>query len=165
MTTTQICTCQAARAISAPSGDAVTKGEQDSMKLKDYFETVSGTGVLATADAGGRVDAAIYSTPHVMDDGTVAFIMREHLTHANVQSNPFATYLFMEDGPGHKGLRLYLKKTRESADPELIAGMTRRHLKPELDAQKGPKHLVCFVVEKVLPLVGSGTAPAATSER
>ena len=135
------------------------------MKLKDYFETVSGTGVLATADAGGRVDAAIYSTPHVMDDGTAAFIMREHLTHANVQSNPFATYLFMEDGPGHKGLRLYLKKTRESADTELIAGMTRRHLKPEVDAQKGPKHLVYFVVEKVLPLIGSGTAPAATSER
>ena len=131
------------------------------MKLKEYFETTSGTGVLATADAGGKVDAAIYSTPHMMDDGTVAFIMREHLTHENLQANPFANYLFMEDGPGHKGLRLYLKKTREDADPGLIAGMTRRHLTPELDAQKGPKHLVYFAVEKVLPLIGSGTAPAA----
>lgn len=131
------------------------------MTLKNYFETASGTGVLATADAGGKVDAAIYSTPHVMDDGTVAFIMRERLTHENLESNPFAAYLFMEDGPGHKGLRLFLKKTREDADPELIAGMTRRHLTPELDAQKGPKHLVYFAVEKVLPLIGSGAAPVA----
>ena len=127
--------------------------------LKQYFETASGTGVLSTADAGGKVDAAIYSTPHVMDDGTVAFIMRERLTHENIQSNPFAAYLFMEDAPGHKGIRIFLKKTREDDNAELIASMTRRHLSPELDAQKGPKHLVYFTVEKILPLIGSGAAP------
>jgi len=130
------------------------------MTLKDYFETASGTGVLSTADAGGKVDSAIYSTPHVRDDGTVAFIMRERLTHENLQSNPFAVYLFMEDGAGHKGLRLFLKKTGEDTDPDLIASMTRRHLKPEIDAQKGPKHLVTFTVEKVLPLIGRGEPPA-----
>lgn len=131
------------------------------MSLKKYFEHVSGTGVLSTADAGGKVDAAIYSTPHVMDDGTVAFIMRERLTHENLRSNPFAAYLFMEDSPGHKGIRLFLKKTREDDNPGLIASMTRRHLSPELDAQKGPKHLVYFTVEKVLPLIGSGASPVA----
>ena len=129
--------------------------------LKQYFETAAGTGVLSTADAGGKVDAAIYSTPHVMDDGTVAFIMRERLTHENLRSNPFAAYLFLEEAPGHKGIRLFLKKTREDDDAELIATMTRRNLKPELDAQKGPKHLVYFIVEKVLPLIGSGPAPVA----
>jgi Pyridoxamine 5'-phosphate oxidase len=129
--------------------------------LKQYFETAAGTGVLSTADATGKVDAAIYSTPHVMDDGTVAFIMRERLTHENLKSNPHAAYLFLEDRPGHKGIRIYLKKTREDDDPVLIKSMTRRHLTPEQDAQKGPKHLVYFTVEKVLPLVGSGAAPAA----
>jgi hypothetical protein len=129
------------------------------MTLKQYFETVSGTGVLATADAKGKVDAAIYSTPHLLDDGTVAFIMRERLTHENLQSNPSAAYLFQEDVPGHKGLRLYLKKTHEDDNPELVASMTRRHLTPELDAQKGPKHLVYFTVEQVLPLIGSGAPP------
>ena len=129
------------------------------MKMKEYFSVSSGTGVLSTADSSGKVDAAIYSTPHVMDDGTVAFIMRERLTHENLRSNPYAVYLFMEDAPGHKGIRLFLKKTHEDDDPELIATMTRRHLTPELDAQKGPKHLVCFAVEKVLPLIGSGAAP------
>ena len=123
--------------------------------LKQYFETASGTGVLSTADADGRVDAAVYSTPHVMDDGTVAFIMRERLTHENLRSNPFAAYLFREDRPGYRGLRLFLKKFREDESPEMIKSMTGRQLKPELDAQKGPKHLVYFTVEKVLPLIGS----------
>lgn len=131
------------------------------MTLRDYFENASGTGVLSTADAGGKVDSAIYSTPHVSDDGTVAFIMRERLTHENLQSNPFAAYLFMEDGAGHQGLRLFLKKSREDTDPALIASMSRRHLKPEVDAQKGQKYLVTFTVEKVLPLIGSGEAPAS----
>ena len=131
------------------------------MTIQEYFNGKSGTGVLSTADAGGKVDAAIYSTPHVMDDGTVAFIMRERLTHENLRSNPFAAYLFLEEAPGHKGIRLFLKKTREDDNAELIATMTRRNLKPELDAQKGPKHLVYFIVEKVLPLIGSGAAPVA----
>ena len=128
------------------------------MTLKAYFETAAGTGVLSTADASGKVDAAIYSTPHVMDDVTVAFIMRERLTHENLRSNPFAAYLFLEDAAGHKGIRLFLKKIREDDDPELIATMTR-WMKPGPEAQKEPKHLVYFAVEKVLPLIGSGTAP------
>ena len=128
------------------------------MTIKEYFSGVSGTGVLATADAGGRVDAAIYSTPHVMDDGTVAFVMLERLTHKNILANPFAAYLFREEAPGYKGIRLYLKKIREDDDPELIATMSR-WLKPGLDAKKEPKHVVYFAVEKILPLIGSGTAP------
>lgn len=32
--------------------------------LKFYFENTKGTGVLATADSDGKVDAAIYSRPH-----------------------------------------------------------------------------------------------------
>ena len=53
-----------------------------------------------------------------------------------------------------------LKKVREDDNSELIASMTRRHLTPEQDAQKGPKHLVYFSVEKVLPLIGSGEPQA-----
>jgi hypothetical protein len=57
------------------------------MTLKEYFEETYGTGVLSTADSEGKVDAAIYSTPHVFDDGTLAFIMRERLTHHNLQGS------------------------------------------------------------------------------
>jgi len=126
------------------------------MKLKEYFEQTNGVGVLSTADAEGKVDAAIYSTPHIFDDGTVAFIMRERLTHDNLQSNPYAAFLFIENGPGHRGLRLFLKKVKEDSDSELISKMTRRHLSPEEDKELGPKFLVYFKVQKLLQLIGSG---------
>jgi hypothetical protein len=126
------------------------------MTLKEYLQGVSGKGVLSTADAEGKVDAAIYSKPHIIDDGTLAFIMRDHLTHHNLGSNPYATYLFIEDVPHYKGIRLFLKKVREDTDPDLISQMTRRSLTSEQDKARGPKFLVYFVLEKILPLIGSG---------
>ena len=126
------------------------------MNLYEYLHNTPGKGFLATADAEGRVDAAIYSKPHILEDGTLAFIMRDHLTHHNIGSNPHAAYLFIEDGPHYKGVRLFLKKVREDTDPDLIAKMTRRHLTPEQDQERGPKFLVYFSLRKILPLIGSG---------
>ena len=126
------------------------------MTLNEYLQNVTGKGILATADAEGKVDAAVYSKPHILDDNTLAFIMRDHLTHENITANPYAAYLFIEDGPHYRGIRLFLKKIREDSDPDLIAEMTRRHLTPEQDKAKGPKFLVYFSLEKVLPLIGSG---------
>jgi hypothetical protein len=125
------------------------------MNLKDFFETSQGTGVLATADSEGKVNIAIYSRPHVFNDGTVAFLMHERLTHHNLKSNPYASYLFREIEPGYSGIRLHLKKIREETDSPLIAEMTRGSLTPEEDKAKGPKYLVHFSIEKILPLIGS----------
>ncbi|MGK2905083.1 MAG: pyridoxamine 5'-phosphate oxidase family protein [Desulfuromonadales bacterium] len=125
------------------------------MHLKDYFAHASGLGVLSTADDNGKVDAAIYAKPHVTDEGTLAFIMRDRLTHHNLEGNPYAVYLFIEEGGGYQGLRLYLKKVKEGTDAELIREMTRRCLSPEEDEAKGPKFLVYFEVEKTLNLIGS----------
>ncbi len=94
--------------------------------LKEYFESTNGSGVLATADSSGKVDAAIYSRPHFLEEGTLAFIMRDRLTHHNLQSNPHATFLFMKDGPGYNGKRLFLKKVREESNSELIRKIKRR---------------------------------------
>jgi hypothetical protein len=68
------------------------------MDLYEYFEGAKGLGVLATADDQGRVDVAVYASPHVMDDSTITFIMADRLTHHNLQSNAHAAYLFKEDG-------------------------------------------------------------------
>lgn len=126
------------------------------MDIKKYFETANGTGVLSTADSEGRVNSAIYGRPHVFDDGTIAFLMRKKLTHHNLKSNPHASFLFHESGPGYKGIRLYLKKIKEETDSPLIEKMTRGSLTPEEDKAKGPKYLVHFNIEKILPLIGSG---------
>lgn len=119
------------------------------MKLKEYFERTKGFGVLATADADGRVDTAVYSNPHVIDEKTVAFIMADRLTHKNLDSNPYASYLFMEAGGDYVGKRLYLKKTKEETDKDVIDKFLRDKKYREMS-----KYLVYFQVEKVLPLVG-----------
>lgn len=128
------------------------------MNMKEYFESTAGRGVLATAGGDGKVDAAIYSVPHVLEDGVVAFIMRDRLSHHNVQENPHATFLFMEDGSSSRGVRLFLKKIKEETDPAKIKSLMRRHLTPEEDQARGPTFLVSFAVEKVLPLVGDDPA-------
>lgn len=124
------------------------------MNLKEYFAGKRGIGVISTADAEGRVDSAIYSRPQLMEDGSLAMIMRERLTHKNLQENPHAAYLFIEEGDGYQGVRLFLKKIREDDNLQLIQQLTRRSLTPEEDRAKGPKFIVYFEVEKTLSLIG-----------
>ena len=128
------------------------------MDLKDYFENVKGTGVMATSDDQGHVDVAIYSKPHFMDDGTVAFIMADRLTHHNLQSNNQAAYLFMEEGPGYKGRRLFLTKIREEQDSELLYSIRSKRFASEKEEGK-TRFLVFFAIDKILPLVGAGEDP------
>jgi len=132
------------------------------MNLHDYFEKTQGIGVLATADSQGKVDAAIYARPHVTDETTVAFIMREHLTHQNLQSNPHAAYLFVEEGTGYVGKRLHLTKLREETDPALIDSLRRRT--PKVCRENASKeHLVYFRIDKIRPLVGNGGTDPSSS--
>jgi hypothetical protein len=123
------------------------------MKFDEYFGSAKGRGVLATAGADGRVDAAVYATPHVMDDETLAFIMADRLTHHNLKSNPHAAYLFMEDGEKYEGKRLFLTKIGEETDKKVLDSLRRRGY-PELEGEN--EYLVSFRVDQVLPLVGSG---------
>ena len=124
------------------------------MELKKYFEDNRGVGVLATADGDGKVDAAVYARPHVMDDGTIAMIMRDRLSHHNLQTNPHAAYLFHEEGPGYRGKRLFLTKIQEEKDSELLNSLRRRQSPHKQDEAK---ILVFFKVDQELPLIGSGT--------
>lgn len=124
------------------------------MKLEEYFEKTKGLGVLATADAEGKVDAAVYARPHFMEDGTIAFIMPDRLTHHNLNSNDGAAYLFKEDGPGYKGVRLFLTKVREEKNTELLHKLRRRSYGDDHD-----RYLVIFKVDKELPLIGPGEEP------
>ena len=129
------------------------------MKLRDYFESANGTGVLATADADGKVDVAIYSRPHFLGEGDaeIAFIMNDRLSHDNVDANPNAAYLFIEETGGYVGKRLSLTKTREETDPEKIQSVRRRNLPPDCDeGGTKKKFLVHFRVDGVRPLIGSG---------
>ena len=124
------------------------------MKLEEYFDLKRGVGVLSTADGEGKVDAAIYARPHFMEDGTVAFIMRDRLSHHNLQSNPHAAFLFKEDGSGYKGKRLFLTRVREEHNTELLDSLRRRK---STDGNGEGRFLVFFKLDQELPLVGDGS--------
>jgi hypothetical protein len=124
------------------------------MKLSEYFENKKGVGVLSTADAAGKVDAAIYARPHFVGEDTIAFIASDRITHANLQTNPFAVYLFKEKD-SYEGKRLYLTKIREEKDSPLIDEIRRRKHSDEEDNDKtASKFLVYFKIDKVRPLIG-----------
>jgi hypothetical protein len=134
---------------------AATHIKEVFMELKEYFQNIKGLGVLSTADSGGRVDAAVYSRPHFMEDGSLAFIMRDRLTHRNLESNPHASYLFKEDGTGYNGKRLYLTKIREEENSALIDSLSRRSY-PADPERRESRFLVFFKLDKERPLVGDG---------
>jgi len=128
------------------------------MQLKTYFENNRGTGVLSTADADGVVNAAVYARPHVLADGQVSFIMADRLSRKNLQSNPSASYLFIEEGQGYQGVRLKLTRLGEEHDRELITKLRRRTYAPDDEALIGELRLVHFKLEEQWPLIGSGPA-------
>ena len=125
------------------------------MSLRAYFETAKGFGVLATSNAEGAVDVAVYARPHVVDEETVAFIMADRLSHKNLQSNPHAAYLFREGSAGYVGKRLHLTKVKEETDSEKIQELRRRKTPIACEPGEGEvRYLVTFRVDRVRPLVG-----------
>ena len=128
------------------------------MKLSEYFENATGRGVLATAGSDGKVDVAVYSRPHFINEDTVAYIMTDRLTHNNLRSNPHAAYVFIESGENYEGRRLYLTKIEETTDPEAIARIRWRKSYIIPENQEGEKRfLIFFKIDSVLPLVGGKT--------
>ncbi len=125
------------------------------MMLSDYFEKAKGKGIIATADSKGKVGMAVYARPHFINEKTAVFIMANRLMHKNLQSNPSASYLFVEEGSGYKGKRLYLSKIKEVEDPDLVNQLRRRGCCPVDEGYKrGQRFVVYFRVNRVLPLIG-----------
>ena len=126
------------------------------MDMRNYFESANGVGILATSDASGTVDTAIYAKPCIIDENTIAFSMLDRLSYANIRSNPHAAYMFLENGEGYAGKRLYLTKVREETDFDRIKALKKKHsnvFKPD----EINRHLVYFTIDKSQPLVGDET--------
>lgn len=121
-------------------------------ELKSYFETAQGTGVLSTCNSAGNVNSALYSRPNFMEDGSIAFIMNDRRSYSNIKENPKAAYLFVEEGSKSKGVRLYLKKEKETDDKELISKIKRHHSESVNDEDK-KRFLVYFSLEDSRDLV------------
>jgi hypothetical protein len=132
------------------------------MDLKSYFEQHEGIGILATCDPAATVDMAIYSKPHVIDASTVAFVMRQQLSHQNIKGHLDAAYMFIKKTQDYKtcedykGLRLYLTMQREEINQSVIEEMRKKDPCIYLEDDDSEKYLVFFTVTRIRPLVGDG---------
>ena len=122
------------------------------MNLSDYFENNDGTGILATCDPDHNVDQAVYSKPFIVDETTIAFVMKERLSHQNLKSHLMASYLFLEEGPGYNGIRLSLTMQRQDKNRSLIEALRKKQpcMYPKED--DSDKFLVFFKVNRIRPL-------------
>lgn len=122
------------------------------MKLQEYFAGKSGFGVISTSNDKGEVNSAVYAKPHVNGPDSIAFIMRNRLTRANLQTNPQANYMFIEHDHGFRGVRLSLTMTGEEQDEEKIAALSRRAY--SANSTEEERFLVSFKVDRALMLIG-----------
>jgi hypothetical protein len=127
------------------------KGEN--MKLAELFPE-GGRGVIATADIEGVVNTAIYATPHIIDEDTLAWGMTDGRTYGNLRSNPHAAYLYMAPSRGSSGWRLTLELKEFKDDGELLEKI-RENTAKLVSSQAGEavKHVAYFKVVEVRPLI------------
>jgi hypothetical protein len=123
------------------------------MTLAEYFSNITGLGILATSDADGKVNLAIYARPYVINENKIAFSMLERRSYKNIQSNPKAAYMFVEQTEGHKGKRLYLTKVGEETEAEVIRKIKEQH-KNRYSEESSGKHLVYFEITETRQLIG-----------
>ncbi|RJO74511.1 MAG: pyridoxamine 5'-phosphate oxidase family protein [Myxococcales bacterium] len=125
------------------------------MPLTEYFKEKNGMGVLSTADTEGRVNSAVYARPHVIDQDTVAFIMSSRRSLGNVKQNPYASFLFIEEGGRYQGKRLGLTLLREERDKRIIDDFRKARSPETYERYKNlDATLMYFKVYESRPLIG-----------
>ncbi|MBM4103896.1 MAG: pyridoxamine 5'-phosphate oxidase family protein [Planctomycetes bacterium] len=132
------------------------------MDLKSYFEQHEGIGILATCDPNTTVDMAVYAKPMVINQTTIAFVMRERLSHQNIREHLNAAYMFIKKTreyktcSDYKGIRLYLTLQREEINQSVIEEMRKKDPCIYSEGDDSEKYLVFFTVTRIRPLVGDG---------
>ena len=92
-------------------------------KLMDYFNKQPRIGVLSTSTKDGRVDSAVFGSPHMIDENTVVIATGKNRTFSNLQENPYAMFLIMEPGAeimDWKGIRVYMKMKESATSGEML---------------------------------------------
>lgn len=131
-----------------------------SEKLVKYFNKSPRIGTLSTANNEGKVNAAVFGTPRMVDQKTVVMGLGKNRTFANLQENPHAVFVIMEPGAtaaDWKGVRIYVLMTDCQTSGERLnevrADVTKRLGK---NAAKIIHAAVTFEVRDIRPLADFG---------
>ena len=131
-----------------------------SAKLMEYFNKQPRIGTLSTAGKNGKVDVAYFGSPRMIDEKTVVMTVRKNQTFANLQENPNAVFMILEQAgapPGWKGVRVYVKMTEYQTSGEKLETMKKAIAqKIGEDAAKSMHAALTFEVQAIRPLMDVG---------
>lgn len=129
-------------------------------KLMDYFNKQPRIGLLSSANKEGKVDAAIFGSPMMLDEKTVVMGLGENRTFEYLQENPNAVYTIVEQGEtimDWKGLRVYLKMKEYATSGETLETYKKQVAKVAGEDAAAMIHAtVTFEVAEIRPLVDMG---------
>jgi hypothetical protein len=128
--------------------------------LVEYFNKQPRLGVISTASKDGKVDSAVIGSPQMVDEKTVIVALGGGRTFANLQENPNAVYMIVEQGAGildWKGVRVYLRmKDYVTSGPQLDTYKSQMAKIVGEQTADMIKVLATFEVTEVRPLVDFG---------
>jgi hypothetical protein len=145
-----------------------------SANLMDYFNKESRLGVLSTSSKDGKVDSAVFGSPHMIDEKTVLVATAKNRTFENLLENPHAVYIIMEQRSdflkdenlkiepsnsvmGWKGIRVYMKLKECMTSGEMLEMIRNQAMC--LVGEEGAKMIhaaLTFEIYEVRPLVDFG---------
>jgi len=129
-------------------------------KLKDYFNKQPRIGTLSTSGKDGKVDVAYFGSPRMIDGKTVVMAVRKNQTFTNLQENPHAVFMILEQAstaPGWKGVRVYLKMVDSQTAGEKLDMMKKAIAeKAGEETAKSMHAALTFEITAVRPLMDVG---------
>ncbi|HOI13387.1 MAG TPA: pyridoxamine 5'-phosphate oxidase family protein [Methanoculleus sp.] len=129
-------------------------------KLMDYFNKQPRIGLLSTANREGKVDAAIFGSPMMVDEKTVVMGLGKNRTFEYLQENPNAIYTIVESGEtimDWKGLRVYLKMKEYATSGEMLERYRKQVAEVAGEDAAAMIHAsVTFEVTELRPLIDMG---------
>ncbi len=128
--------------------------------LMEYFNRQPRIGTISTAGKDGKVDVAVFGSPHMTDEKTVVLGSGENRTLANLRENPHAVYMIMGPGAGlmdWKGVRVYMTLKDLAASGPALDGYVARLVQVVGEAAASMiKALATFEVTEIRPIVDMG---------
>jgi hypothetical protein len=129
----------------------------DRKQVMKMFNKQPRVGSLATADRNGKVNAAVFGSPRMIDKDTVIMAIGDNRSYRNLQENPMATFLVVEPGTEPKtwkGVRVYLEVDSIESYGELLDSLREKIRKLAGNASANAiKAAIRFKVTDVRPLI------------
>ena len=131
-----------------------------SEKLMKYFNKQPRLGTLSTADKNGKVNAAYFGSPRMVEEKTIFMGLGNNRTFSNLQENPHAVFMVMEPGKtimDWKGVRLYVEMTDCQTSGEKLVELKAKIAEAAGESAAKMMHAaVTFEVKEIRPLADFG---------